>query len=226
MRSPPNAVAHIPSVLNQHSWTLVGGNAGSSKALLIDMHQGNRHRQPAWRFFVFQRSRCLWPNMPAGSPFDGQLHHGHYTMRELPIQEREDHPCMDTAPKQTLVVVIDDSPTICKILETCLRRAGHQAVSYPDPVQALQALFRGEIARPDVLFVDLVLPHMDGYEVIKLLRARAEFKAVPIIAISGRDSVVDRLKARLAGANDYVTKPFKTERILALVQKYSSLDRN
>lgn len=133
---------------------------------------------------------------------------------------------MDTAPKQTLVVVIDDSPTICKILETCLRRAGHQAVSYPDPVQALQALFRGEIARPDVLFVDLVLPHMDGYEVIKLLRARAEFKAVPIIAISGRDSVVDRLKARLAGANDYVTKPFKTERILALVQKYSSLDRN
>ena len=130
---------------------------------------------------------------------------------------------MDTTPKQTLVVVIDDSLTICKILETCLRRAGHQAVSYPDPVQAL---FRGEIARPDVLFVDLVLPHMDGYEVIKLLRARAEFKAIPIIAISGRDSVVDRLKARLAGANDYVTKPFKTQHIVALVQKYSSLDGN
>ena len=133
---------------------------------------------------------------------------------------------MDTPPKQTLVVVIDDSPTICKILETCLRREGHQAVSYLNPVQALQALFGGEIARPDVLFVDLVLPHMDGYEVIKLVRARPEFKATPIIAITGRDSVLDRLKARLAGANDYVTKPFKTERIVALVQKYSSLDRN
>ena len=133
---------------------------------------------------------------------------------------------MDTAPKQTLVVVIDDSPTICKILETCLRRAGHQAVSYPDPVQALQAIFRGEVARPDVLFVDLVLPQMDGYEVIQRLRAKAEFKAVPIVAISGRDSMLARLKARLAGANDYVTKPFQTQHIVALVQKYSSLEHN
>ena len=70
---------------------------------------------------------------------------------------------MDTTPKQTLVVIIDDSPTICKILETCLQREGHQAVSYLNPVQALQALLRGEVARPDVLFVDLVLPQMDGY---------------------------------------------------------------
>ena len=133
---------------------------------------------------------------------------------------------MDTAPKQTLVVVIDDSPTICKILETCLQREGYQAISYLNPVQALQALFRGEVARPDVLFVDLVLPQMDGYEVIKRFRAKPEFKAIPIIAISGRDSVVDRLKARLAGANDYVTKPFKIEHIVALVQKYSSLHSN
>ena len=171
---------------------------------------------PAGKFGDRQRDRR----------FDGQLHHGNYTMRELPIQESEVFRCMDTTPKQTMVVVIDDSPTICKILETCLRRAGHQAVSYTDPVQALQALFRGEIARPDVLFVDLVLPHMDGYQVIKRLRARAEFKAIPIIAISGRDSVVDRLKARLAGANDYVTKPFKTDHIVALVQKYSSQGGN
>ena len=133
---------------------------------------------------------------------------------------------MDTPPKQTLVVVIDDSPTICKILETCLRREGHQVVSYSDPVQALQALFQREIARPNVLFVDLVLPQMDGYEVMKRLRARPEFKAIPIIAISGRDSVVDRLKARLAGANDYVAKPFQTQHIVALVQKNSSIDRN
>ena len=133
---------------------------------------------------------------------------------------------MDTAPKHTLVVIIDDSPTICKILETCLQREGYQAVSYLNPVQALQVLLRGEIARPDVLFVDLVLPQMDGYEVIKRLRAKAEFKAMPIVAISGGDNTLDRLKARLAGANDYVTKPFKIEHIVALVQNYSSLDSN
>jgi twitching motility two-component system response regulator PilG len=65
-----------------------------------------------------------------------------------------------------------------------------------------------------------------GAERIKRLRAKPEFKAIPIIAISGRDSALDRLKARLAGANDYVTKPFKIEHIVALVQKYSSLDGN
>src|SRR5205823_4492364 len=92
---------------------------------------------PAGKFGDRQRDRR----------FDGQLHHGHYTMPELSIQESEDTPCMDTAPKQTLVVIIDDSPTICKILETCLRREGHQAVSYSDPIQALQALFQGEVAR-------------------------------------------------------------------------------
>jgi twitching motility two-component system response regulator PilG len=226
MRSPPSATEHIPPALNQHGWTLMGETLARRKRRQKTCIKAIATASRSGDFLCFNDPADTFRDRQRDRRFDGQLHQGNYTMRELPIQEREDPPCMDTAPKQTLVVVIDDSPTICKILETCLRRAGHQAASYPDPVQALQALFRGEIARPDVLFVDLVLPHMDGYEVIKLLRARAEFKAIPIIAISGRDSVVDRLKARLAGANDYVTKPFKTDHIVALVQKYSSLDRN
>ena len=133
---------------------------------------------------------------------------------------------MDTAHKQILVVIIDDSPTVCKILETCLHREGHQAISYLNPTQALRALLRGEIARPDALFVDIALPQMDGYEVIKRLRAKPEFKATPIIAISGRDGLLDRLKARLAGANDYLTKPFKIQHIVALIQKYTSQNAN
>src|SRR5207248_10631985 len=127
---------------------------------------------PAGKFADRQRDRR----------FDGQLHHGNYITLELPVQESEVLLCMDTVPKQTLVVIIDDSPTICKILETCLQREGYQAISYLNPVQALYAILRGEIARPDVLFVDLVLPQMDGYEVIKRLRAKPEFKAMPIIA--------------------------------------------
>jgi twitching motility two-component system response regulator PilG len=143
-------------------------------------------------------------------------------MLELSKQESEVLACMDTAPKQTVVVVIDDSPTICKILETSLRREGYEVVSYLNPVQALQALFRREVARPDVLLVNLVLPQMNGYEVMRRLRAKPEFKAVPIIAISGREGLLDRLKARLAGANEYVIKPFKTQHIVDLVQKYAS----
>lgn len=143
-------------------------------------------------------------------------------MLELSTQESEIFACMDTPPKQTVVVVIDDSPTICKILETSLRREGYEVVSYLNPVQALQVLFWGEVARPDVLLVNLVLPQMNGYEVMRHLRAKPDFKAVPIIAITGREGMLDRLKARLAGANDYVIKPFKTQHIVDLVQKYTS----
>jgi twitching motility two-component system response regulator PilG len=143
-------------------------------------------------------------------------------MLELSTQESEVLACMDTPSKQTMVVVIDDSPTICKILETSLRREGYEVVSYLNPVQALQVLFREEVAHPDVLLVNLVLPQMNGYEVMRRLRAKAEFKDVPIIAITGREGVLDRLKARLAGANDYVIKPFKTQHIVDLVQKYTS----
>ena len=204
-----------------------GGKRHLVESLVVHRHS-SRYSSPlaGLAIIVFQRSRWHVWRPTAGPPFDGQLHHGNYIMLELSIQESEVLPCMDATHKQTLVVIIDDSPTICKILETCLRREGHQAISYLNPVQALQALLRGEIARPDVLFVDLVLPQMDGYEVIKRLRAKPEFKAIPIIAISGSDSMLDRLKARLAGANDYVTKPFKTQHIVALVQKYSSLDSN
>jgi twitching motility two-component system response regulator PilG len=143
-------------------------------------------------------------------------------MLELSTQESEVLACMDTPSKQTMVVVIDDSPTICKILEISLHREGYEVVTYLNPVQALQALLWGEVARPDVLLVNLVLPQMNGYEVMRRLRAKPEFKAVPIIAITGREGMLDRLKARLAGANDYVIKPFKTQYIVDLVQKYTS----
>jgi DNA-binding response OmpR family regulator len=119
-----------------------------------------------------------------------------------------------------LVMVIDDSPTICKILETCLHRAGYEVKSFPDGVEALCWLHTGEACLPDLIFIDLGLPKMGGYEVIRLLKAKPACAQTTLVILSCRDGILDRLKGRLVGAHAYLTKPFKTQQILAVVQAH------
>src|SRR5690348_9152677 len=126
-------------------------------------------------------------------------------------------PLIDTQ-DAVFVMIIDDSPTVCKILEVCLRRAGYEAMSFGDGVQALQWLNTAEARIPDLIFIDLGLPKMDGYEVIRLLKARPTLAQTVLVILSRRDGILDRIKGRLVGAHAYVTKPFKTQQILTLVQ--------
>jgi DNA-binding response OmpR family regulator len=118
------------------------------------------------------------------------------------------------------VMVIDDSLVIRTILQTCLRRAGYEVRSFEDGVQALTWLNTTEARTPDLIFVDLGLPKMDGYEVIRLLKARLALEHTILVILSRRDGILDRLKGRLAGAHSYLTKPFKTQEILAVVQTH------
>ena len=116
------------------------------------------------------------------------------------------------------VLVVDDSLTVRKMLEICLRRAGYEVKSCEDGVQALLWLNTAQARTPDLIFVDLGLPKLDGYEVIRLLRARPALEHTILVILSRRDGVLDRLKGRLVGAHAYLTKPFKTQEILAVVQ--------
>jgi DNA-binding response OmpR family regulator len=117
------------------------------------------------------------------------------------------------------ILVIDDSLVVRKIVETCLRRAGYQVASFADPVPALRALFEArETAPPDLLIVDIGLPHLDGFDVIRLIRSNEAYRQIPIIVLSRRDGVLDRLKARLSGASAYITKPFKTQELTSTVR--------
>jgi twitching motility two-component system response regulator PilG len=126
-----------------------------------------------------------------------------------------------SSPEHPLILVIDDSKTTRKILEVCLDREGYSVVSYGDPLEALRALSVPNATIPVIAFIDIGLPGMNGYQVIQYLKARPQFQQMILIALSGRDGLLDRLKARLAGAKEYVTKPFKTQEIVALVQKYA-----
>ena len=118
----------------------------------------------------------------------------------------------------TFVMVIDDSLVVRTILDTCLRRSGYEVKCFEDGLQGLGWLNTREARIPNLILIDLGLPRLDGYEIIRLLKARPELKDTVLVILSGRDGILDRIKGRLVGAHAYLTKPFKTHEILAMVQ--------
>src|SRR5689334_23683727 len=119
-----------------------------------------------------------------------------------------------------LVMVIDDSTTVRKIVETCLGRQGFQVLGFPDGVEAMRWLLEPTSRVPDLVLLDIGLPKMDGYEVARRLKIKPQFSNTVIIMLSRRDGMIDRLKGRLAGAKDYITKPFKTQDIISVIESY------
>jgi len=119
-----------------------------------------------------------------------------------------------------LVMIIDDSNTVRKIIETCLRREGFAVKSFSDGVDALRWLAGPNACVPDLIMLDIGLPKMDGYELARRLKTKPQFHNTIIIMISRRDGVIDRLKGRLAGAKDYITKPFQTQEVVSLTEHY------
>lgn len=118
------------------------------------------------------------------------------------------------------IMVIDDSTTVRKIIETCLGREGYLVQGFPDGVEAMRWLTSPEAQIPDLILLDIGLPKMDGYEVARRLKARPQFAHTVIVMLSRRDGVIDRLKGRLAGAKDYIPKPFKTQEIIAVIDSH------
>ncbi len=117
-----------------------------------------------------------------------------------------------------LVMVIDDSPTVRKIVEVSLRREGLEVVSFPDGIEALRAVTNRQLDRvPDLIVLDIDLPKMNGYEIARYLRSKPQWSRTVIVILSRHDGVIDRLKARLAGTQAYLTKPFTTQMIVDVV---------
>jgi twitching motility two-component system response regulator PilG len=114
------------------------------------------------------------------------------------------------------VVVIDDSMVVRKIVEIILSRYGITCISYQDGYEALKAFKTGEDYIPDLIFLDIGLPKIDGYDLLRLLKTSPQFDHTEVVVLSARDGVLDRLKGRLAGAKGYVTKPFKTQELLSI----------
>lgn len=120
-----------------------------------------------------------------------------------------------------LVMIVDDSLTVRKIIETSLRREGFESVSFTDGIEALRAITEQRLMRiPDLVILDIGLPKMDGYEFARRLKNKPQFNHTVIIMLTSRDGVIDRLKGRLAGAKDYITKPFRTQDVISVLHSH------
>ncbi len=118
---------------------------------------------------------------------------------------------------QRTVLVVDDSPTVLKIVGMALERHGHQVLVASNAMQALAKL---DEVRPDLVLLDITMPHMDGYQLCKLIRGNPSTGSLPVVMLSGKDGFIDKVRGRLAGASDYMTKPFDPAALVQVVEKH------
>jgi twitching motility two-component system response regulator PilG len=115
------------------------------------------------------------------------------------------------------ILCIDDSVTICRAVEYILHNHGFQVMAVSSPTKALSLVFQHN---PDLILCDITMPELDGYELCGMLRKSSAFAKVPIIMLTGKDGFIDRVKARMVGATEYLTKPFGEKELLTTVEKY------
>jgi twitching motility two-component system response regulator PilG len=109
------------------------------------------------------------------------------------------------------VMVIDDSKTIRRSAETLLKKAGCEVVTAIDGFEALAKITEH---KPDIIFVDIMMPRLDGYQTCALIKNNQAFKGTPVIMLSSKDSIFDRARGRIVGSEEYLTKPFSKEDLI------------
>jgi len=109
------------------------------------------------------------------------------------------------------VMVIDDSKTIRRSAETLLKKAGCEVITAVDGFEALAKI---TVHKPDIIFVDIMMPRLDGYQTCALIKNNQNFKATPVIMLSSKDSIFDRARGRIVGSEKYLTKPFSSEDLI------------
>jgi DNA-binding response OmpR family regulator len=124
------------------------------------------------------------------------------------------------------IMIVDDSATVRKIVETCLEREGFAVLGFPDGIKALRWLTEPGASIPDLVLLDITMPKMDGYEVARRLKTKPQFHNTVIIMLSRRNGMIDKLKGRLVGAKDYLTKPFKTQELISVIEPYLNKHSN
>jgi twitching motility two-component system response regulator PilG len=115
------------------------------------------------------------------------------------------------------VMVIDDSKTIRRTAETLLRKEGYEVITAMDGFEAL-----GKIAdyEPDLIFLDIMMPRLDGYQTCALIKRHRVYRNTPVVMLSSKDGLFDRARGRVVGSDDYVTKPFTKEDLLVVMARY------
>ncbi|TNF37843.1 MAG: response regulator [Gammaproteobacteria bacterium] len=116
------------------------------------------------------------------------------------------------------VMVIDDSKTIRRTAENLLKKEGCEVVTAVDGFEALAKIAEH---KPDIIFVDIMMPRLDGYQTCALIKHNRMFKSTPVIMLSSKDSIFDRARGRIVGSEQYLTKPFTREDLLGAIKEHT-----
>ena len=113
------------------------------------------------------------------------------------------------------VLVIDDSKTIRRSAENLLTKEGYDVITATDGFDALAKIAE---SRPEIIFVDIMMPRLDGYQTCALIKNNSEFKTTPVVMLSSKDGLFDKAKGRIVGSDRYITKPFSRDELLGTIK--------
>lgn len=115
------------------------------------------------------------------------------------------------------VMIIDDSKTIRRTAETLLAKAGCEVITAVDGFDALAKIAD---SNPDLIFVDIMMPRLDGYQTCSLIKNNANFASKPVIMLSSKDGLFDKARGRIVGSDEYLTKPFSKEELFDAIERH------
>jgi chemotaxis family two-component system response regulator PixG len=134
-----------------------------------------------------------------------------------PLVASTNPPLSQAKANPPLIACVDDSPLVCQMLEEIITSYGLRFIKIQDAVQALPTLIQD---KPDLIFLDLVMPIASGYEICTQLRRISTFANTPVIILTGSDGLLDRVRAKVVGSTDFISKPIAADRVMSIVRKY------
>jgi len=116
------------------------------------------------------------------------------------------------------IMVIDDSNTIRRSAEIFLESSGCEVILATDGFDAMSKIIDNQ---PDIIFVDIVMPRLDGYQTCMLIKKNLHFQSTPVVMLSSKSGLFDKARGKMAGSDEYLTKPFTKEELLSVIQKFT-----
>jgi twitching motility two-component system response regulator PilG len=132
--------------------------------------------------------------------------------------QNQNHDTANT-PKQKCILLVDDSATIRRSAETMLASEGFEVVTAENGFEALSKIARHH---PDLIFVDIMMPRLDGYQTTAIIKNNEDYRATPVVMLTSKDGLFDKARGRVVGSDLYLTKPFTREELIEAIQQNAS----
>jgi len=140
-------------------------------------------------------------------------------MSQKNLETVEDNRKSSARSKNLVVLVVDDSATIRRSAETMLANEGYTVISAENGFEALSKITRHH---PDLIFVDIMMPRLDGYQTCAIIKNNNEFSDTPVVMLTSKDGLFDKARGRVVGSDQYLTKPFTREELLGAVKQHAA----